>query len=231
MRVLVAGLSRTGTTSMTIALKELQFDCLHHEHYMFPKNVLFPGWGSNHFLLPLFESLSSHSPIETTKLKEQLQDVDAISDWPACLFSTEIAEAFPECKVILTVRDVDSWINSVLTLRNEVKKRDDYLAASPTKIPSEVIEMTNRRAQMATNLVGNRDYWPEDREELRQMFLRHNNNIISKIDSSRLLIWNIGDGWDKLCEFLEVPVPSTPFPQGHSIQAGFAEKFMENFHQ
>ncbi len=28
----------------------------------------------------------------------------------------------------------------------------------------------------------------------------------------RLLVWNVTEGWEPLCEFLEVPVPAEPLP-------------------
>ena len=35
--------------------------------------------------------------------------MQAVCDWPACAFAKELIEAYPNAKVILTTRDVDSW--------------------------------------------------------------------------------------------------------------------------
>jgi Sulfotransferase domain len=33
------------------------------------------------------------------------------------------------------------------------------------------------------------------------------------VPADRLLVWSFTDGWEPLCEFLEVPVPDPPFPR------------------
>ena len=35
--------------------------------------------------------------------------LQAVCDWPACAFAKELIEAYPNAKVILTTREVDSW--------------------------------------------------------------------------------------------------------------------------
>ena len=40
----------------------------------------------------------------------------------------------------------------------------------------------------------------------------HNANVIKKVPKDRLLIWNLKDGWDPICKFLNVPVPDEPIP-------------------
>ena len=39
---------------------------------------------------------------------------------------------------------------------------------------------------------------------------RYNDDV--KRSTDRLLVWSAAEGWEPLCEFLEVPVPDTPFP-------------------
>ena len=41
-------------------------------------------------------------------------------------------------------------------------------------------------------------------------------DILEWEPASRLLEWNLGDGWDPICERLEVPVPAEPFPVTNS---------------
>ena len=43
-------------------------------------------------------------------------------------------------------------------------------------------------------------------------FRSHNANVIKKVPKDRLLIWNLKDGWDPICKFLNVPVPDEPIP-------------------
>ncbi|OQE35363.1 hypothetical protein PENCOP_c013G08935 [Penicillium coprophilum] len=116
MRVLVLGLGRTGTASIRQALKSL--------------GILLP-WGyedTYHMMSASVENPSDcilwqqafaakYDRIGTFGRKEWdqlLGDCQAVSDWPAIAFSEELLAAYPEAKVILPWRDIDSWYRSVL---------------------------------------------------------------------------------------------------------------------
>ena len=36
------------------------------------------------------------------------------------------------------------------------------------------------------------------------------------IAPERLLVYEVGEGWDRLCKFLGVPVPAEPYPSENS---------------
>ena len=56
--------------------------------------------------------------------------------------------------------------------------------------------------------------WPgHDAEYLGKAFVRRNDELKAALPAERLLVWSAKDGWEPLCEFLEVPVPDQPFPQ------------------
>ena len=46
----------------------------------------------------------------------------------------------------------------------------------------------------------------------------HNDAVRATIDSERLLVWQVGEGWEPLCEFLEVPVPDEPLPHANDAE-------------
>jgi hypothetical protein len=52
-----------------------------------------------------------------------------------------------------------------------------------------------------------------NRDELAQAFISHNNAVKEAIPAHRLLEFEVKDGWQPLCDFLEVPVPTTDFPR------------------
>ena len=65
----------------------------------------------------------------------------------------------------------------------------------------------------------------EDRNFAIQRFQEHNEAVMAAFDSSRLLVFDIADGWAPLCEFLNVPVPAVEFPRSntrHEFQQRFA---------
>ena len=51
-----------------------------------------------------------------------------------------------------------------------------------------------------------------DRAFMTRYFERHTEEVIRGVPKGRLLVYEVGEGWEPLCEFLGVPVPSTPFP-------------------
>ena len=86
MKVIVAGFSKTGTKTMNFALTQLGYkvyDLVDH------------FWFHEKFWVKIFKDGGT---IED--FKEMYRDVDAVVDVPACVFWEEIAQAFPDAKVI-----------------------------------------------------------------------------------------------------------------------------------
>lgn len=134
---------------------------------------------------------------------EQLRTLDAGTDAGVAVFFKYLYYKFPDSKFILTTREVEAWLPSVkhiigshpLTGR---PREDDWL-------------------QRRTLLWGTPTY---DEAKMRETHHRHNNEVreFFKDKPGKLLEMDIcaGDGWEKLCAFLEVPVPVTPFPSFNS---------------
>jgi hypothetical protein len=53
----------------------------------------------------------------------------------------------------------------------------------------------------------------DSREEMIAAFERHNAAVRAEVPADRLLVWEVSDGWEPLCAFLDVPVPNEPFPK------------------
>ena len=45
-----------------------------------------------------------------------------------------------------------------------------------------------------------------------EIFEQHNQAVRDHVPAERLLEFQVTDGWEPLCKFLDVPVPDTPFP-------------------
>lgn len=93
MKILGAGLSRTGTNSLTKALQILGYNTIHWE----PKRLRDVVLGKN-----------------TEPDWRRYDDVDAVTDIPAAIFYRELLSAYPDAKCILTVRDVKKWYASMV---------------------------------------------------------------------------------------------------------------------
>ncbi len=64
----------------------------------------------------------------------------------------------------------------------------------------------------------------EDKDFAIARFERHNEAVKRTVPADKLLVYEVGQGWEPLCEFLEVPVPDTPFPRSNDRQAFQAQR-------
>jgi len=108
MKVLLLGMSRTGTMFLYTAMKDLGFRPYHMlEAFQRPSD--FQYW--NEALRAKFHGV--RKPYGRAEFDKLLGEHDAISDMPACLFIDELTTAYPDAKIVVTTRDVDRWFQSM----------------------------------------------------------------------------------------------------------------------
>ncbi|WQF89320.1 hypothetical protein CDEST_14334 [Colletotrichum destructivum] len=133
----------------------------------------------------------------------------AVTDWPAASFAAELIEAYPEAKVILTTRDVDSWFESTrVTVNHRANDRFLWLLSHFDWASSMYYPMLRKY----WDAVFKRDF----EKHGKKVFLEHNDHVRRLVPPDRLLEYRVGEGWEPLCKFLGCPVPSTPFPRDNS---------------
>jgi hypothetical protein len=130
-------------------------------------------------------------------------------DWPSCYFYKELAERYPQAKVILTLRDPEAWFKSVSnTIIGSFK--------GPMILPD------GRRVGPPGDfvpLLGQKTFGGHfDEAHMIDVFNRHNEEVRRTIPKERLLVFDAKQGWEPLCEFLGVPAPATPFPKTNSTE-------------
>jgi len=126
---------------------------------------------------------------------------DVCIDIPGNFFYEEILEAFPDCKVILSIRDEDSWLESLVRqldssngLRSTITSRKmDYVYDS---FLNAAIGSCNTKSTYI----------------LRKRYRIHNHRVKSIVPPDKLLVYNVKQGWKPLCDFLECDVPTVAFP-------------------
>jgi len=121
--------------------------------------------------------------------------VDAVQDNPWPLVYRELDEAYPESRFVLTVRDTDKWLMSL------------------------VRHFGGKTTAMRTWIYGVGD--PEGNEDLyRARYEGHNAEVreyfADRPDDLLVIDVTAGEGWDKLCPFLGVDVPDVAFPHSNS---------------
>ncbi|KAL9980563.1 hypothetical protein ACROYT_G009166, partial [Oculina patagonica] len=203
MKVICAGLMKTGTSTLTKALQVLGYNV-----YGAPDGIKFhqqewlDSFGTDH--LPNFEEI--------------FKGVDAVTDHPAAFWFEEISNAFPEAKIILTVRDSEEvWLKSW----QEHLRIPDKLLPFYMKIILEIAPSRRKTRHyfntMHRAVIGGTD--PEAGALYRGKYRQHNARVPAVIPAEKLLVYNVKQGWKPLCEFLGCDVPCGQFPRanaGHS---------------
>jgi hypothetical protein len=190
LSVIGAGLGRTGTTSLKFALEELGLAPCHHMTELIRWPHTAQAW-------------ERAADGEAVDWDEILADYRATTDWPACHFYQQLAAKYPEAKVILTVRDPARWFESTQAtiFSAEMVASDGPMAGF------------FRKAIMALF-----DARMHDREHLIAVYQRHNDEVRRAVPPQRLLIYDVTQGWEPLCRFLDVPVPERAFPRANTTE-------------
>jgi hypothetical protein len=200
LRVVGAGLGRTGTMSLKLALEKLLGGPCYHmvEVLSHPEHV--PEWHrAARGEMPDWDAL--------------LAGYRAAVDWPASAFWSELAAAYPDALVLLSVRDPDAWWESASqTIFNGIGH------AAERGIPGMAEWLA-----MVRDLFEQRFVWPPDQEALaKAAFERHNARVRASVPGHRLVEWQAGDGWGPICRALGVAVPDEPFPRSNTREEWLA---------
>jgi len=201
MKVIGAGLPRTGTLSQKVALEMLGFGPCYHM-----VNVLAD--------LPLAEHWSKAMDGEAdwdTIFGEHHSTVD----WPGSLFYRELAEIYPYAKIVLSTRDPEAWEKSMRDTIWELYNGDSpmtYLSRARERVDPDWRAFT---ALMQRMLAAAGMFTPGRLEpgHLACAIARYEERVKRDVPADRLLVWSVTEGWEPLCEFLEVDVPDMPFPR------------------
>ena len=193
MKIICAGLGKTGTKSITKALRHLGFVVFDWEEQTFD---FLDHW------VDVFKSGAQPD------VKRVYQNADAVVDFPGNFFWEEMLEAFPESKVVLSEREEDSWIKSAvnqLQVINAVKSREFYRMLSPTARKMYFVLYSYINAiSGSTN--------PSSTCVFRKRYRIHNHRVKSLVPPGKLLVFNVKQGWKPLCDFLGCEVPTVAFP-------------------
>lgn len=152
----------------------------------------------------------------------------AVSDIPAVVFSEDLIRAYPDAKVILTLRDVDSWHASNLKTVNALYTHP----LGPIFRALDWIFRTRARySRPMFQKLWYHFYEGDFNKNGKRIFEEHYARIRSIVPKERLLEYNVSDGWEPLCKFLDVAVPPVKFPCGNEssvFQLRFKSAFKYN---
>jgi hypothetical protein len=203
MNVIGVGFGRTGTLSLKAALETL-------------------GEGPCAHMMPLIgdedrSALFTQAALgDDAALDKALDGYRSTVDWPGVFFWKQLVAKYPDAKVLLTVRDPDKWYESA--------ERTIWKATNQPTPP----HMRNFRQMCdATNWEGMFHGRFGDRAYAIKVFTEHNDEVRRTVPASRLLEYEVSQGWEPLCAFLGVDVPDEPFPRLNDT-AAFQQRILDH---
>jgi hypothetical protein len=206
LQVVGVGFARTGTTSLRSALGILGLGPCYHMLDVLSDPSRVQQW----------LDIARGAPPNWAQVFEGYRSA---VDWPVAAYWRELAEAYPDAKLILTVRDPDTWYDSV---RNTIFKQRIDPPHGLARIASRLAEALSPdlRAFLAmTQETIERPLFDArlgDRAYMTSAFTRHIEQVQATFPAERLLTFRVADGWEPLCAFLGTPIPEQPFPRDNS---------------
>jgi hypothetical protein len=199
-----AGLPRTGTLTQKLALEELGLSPCYHWVNLIADLDQVELWN---------RALDGQGPWE-----EAFAGFAATVDWPGGYFYKELAEHYPDAKVLLSVRDPEAWERS---FRETIWTMSHGEALMP--LLSRARAQIDPRWRSYLQLVDRMFWGPQgtfaagyaEPEQLIEQMLAHNEAVKRAVPPERLLVWEPAEGWEPLCDFLHVEVPDGPLPHAN----------------
>jgi hypothetical protein len=189
LKLIGAGLGRTGTLSLKLALEQLGFGPCYHMAEVLMDPSRGPDW---------LRAAGGQSDWNTI-----FNGYAATVDYPGCMFWRQLIQFYPSAKVLLSVRNPHEWFDSALqTIFSEEQN-----APFVTSVLGEFFK------KVVFSAYGDRIH---DRDFMIAAFQRHNDEVEQVVPRDRLLVYEVTQGWPPLCKFLGVPIPDLPFPRINS---------------
>jgi Sulfotransferase domain len=206
LEVIGTGFGRTGTLSLKLSLEQLGFGPCYHMIEMRTHQEHDDMW-------------RAHALGEQIDWRDMLAGYRSTVDWPAISVWKELIAANPDAKVILTVRDAESWYESAsktIFARMLEYEGDGVRDADPAR---------RNHMSMVNAVVLNGTFGGDmSRDNAIQVYNAHNDEVRRVVPPEKLLVYEASQGWEPLCAFLTVPVPDTPYPNVNST-ADFTQRF------
>lgn len=197
IQVIGAGFGRTGTLSLKAALEMIGFGPCYHmfEVFKHPQHI------------ELWQAKADGKDVAWARL---LDDFNASVDWPGAYFWRELMSEYPDAKVLLTVRDSDRWYDSV--------RETIYQVIDKPPTTDDPVAIAQR--DMVISLIMDKTFSGKlgDKAHAIACFEQHNQSVRDSVPAERLLEFEVSQGWQPLCKFLDVAIPEADFPKTNSTE-------------
>lgn len=208
LQIIGSGMGRTGTHSLKLALETIGFGKCYHmaELFQHPEQLAY------------FEQAERGEQVNWEALFQPHGYHSAV-DYPVARYYKQLMAYYPNAKVIHTIRDAESWYQSALqTIMWATKPSLGRMLNLMVKLP---FSPALRRQMPVLKFDGKLINWEfgkdyKNKAEVIRRYNKHNEEVLKTVPKEKLLIFNPKEGWEPLCNFLNVPVPDVPFPQSNS---------------
>ena len=189
IQLIGAGLGRTGTLSLKLALEQLLGGTCHHMMEV----------GAHPDEIPVWDDAMHGRPVDWHGL---LDGYTAIVDYPGAAVWRELADAFPNAPILLSTRSsAQTWYDSASAT----------IFVSSRQPPTDDQDWRHK-AMIAKMLEFSLGASLDDADALMAAYEAHNAAVRAEVPVERLFEYQPGDGWVPLCAALGLEIPDTEFP-------------------
>lgn len=196
LKVIGTGLPRTGTASLKGALQLLGYQQTYHMDNLLNNPAMVKYW------VELFDT-------GKTDFDVLFDGFTASTDFPGFFAYKALLKKYPESKFILTTRDLDSWYDSI---------HKTVFQAVTSFFAKETPTDSMRRVEGVFQLLDRYLFGQffngtfTDKEKTLSIVKAYLQEVKQNIPDGQMLVYEISEGWEPLCDFLDLPVPDLEFP-------------------
>ena len=226
LSVIGTGLSRTGTTTLRKVLEELGFGPCYNSTELFvrPRGIEF------------WEALEKGEEVD---FEDFFSGYNAIIGFPGYIFHQQLKDRYPEAKIILSYRDPEVWYDDIskTVFESASSHVNKAYAAEARAIDPYVGDCIERIHALQLRIL-EENYFEgrfAERDFAVKRYVEWNESIKDIYPEDELLVYQVTEGWEPVCEFLGVPVPDQEFPHlnhpttfHNRSTSGFLEMLKEN---
>ena len=194
LKIIGSGFGRTGTMSTKLALEQLGFGPCHHMVEVMGSPTQPLHW----------QAFAAGHKVDWAGV---FDGYNSQVDFPGAAVWPQLLTAFPDTKVIHTERPEDDWWASYSIT---IAKFFEHAPTMPLPPHIAAIFVTMTKILVEDLLGGTAQ------EASIAAYRRNNAKVRATVPADKLLVFTPTDGWNPLCQFLDAPVPDTPFPRSHA---------------
>lgn len=203
IKIIGAGFPRTGTLTLKNALETLGYNKTYHYVDLIANAKKLRHW----------QELET---IGDTNFDALFEGFEATVDFPGYPYYKILLKKYPDAKVILTKRDFELWYESThkTIWKSANKPFADRLSLFKRKLLNKNLRSIFKciKFMRSIYIYGQFDNNFNDKQHAKKVFNKHIEEVIAYVPKQQLLVYDVAQGWEPLCAFLEQPMPTQEFP-------------------